>query len=466
MRAASTLALRWQAPLQSPSYLRGDSPPRVFRLDVNGDGREEVCAQLGRTFVALSGGGVAAERGEAFVAPLPPGPNGEVRWVEAEERGDLSLRENGREIWTRPLGRRRFSLIGGHLDYEGEWSHSPYRGVGPYVQEHRVVHLTTVHPSPRGEPVVLVILADGRALLFDLNGALRRSLVLLRGSFSDAMTLAPAPDAPDAAGQYVVQAQCTYRQRLRFWRRGVHEAFVMLLEGDRVIDKRWKNPLSHRIPGQPGRYVTVSGDDILEWQGRRIRPAGTRRSEPSRRWVVRDVEDPAAGLEFTEDRRRGEALAVRLPNGDELWTVPWPHGAERVSDVVGSLSRVDGVQYVALLVEFQRHLAQYDTDVAFRQALVLRIDGTILAREEFDGQSTVKVDSRCLPVVVDLDGRGHPQLVIATHEMLFAWDFSRRPDAGGQALAEPSAWDTDTPPLPPEDLWSIDLVGSVPGGEA
>lgn len=464
IKKASRLTVRWQAPLESRVWRTSSPIRRVFELDVNGDGWREVCLQIDDRFIALSGSGVVQERTSAFVAPLPRDSGGAERWVEAEGGGDLVVRTTGRSCWTRALGVRRFSFIGEHRDYEGDLSRTPYRGLGSYVQEHRVVELAVVPGPAADQPDILVVFADGRAMQFSIDGLRRWSRVLLPGSLSAAAVLAPDPAITGNGRQIVVHADCQSVRRLGVFSQFKHDPVLLLLDGGKVIDKRWRMGLSHRVPGQPGRYVVVDTGDSVDWRGRELLPGPPRRrSERGQIYAARDVSDPYSAFELVKDLRRGGGVMARVPSGDELWTLPWPADAVRVSDITASVANVRGTQLAAVLLEFHRQLVEYNTTVAVYEAVVVRSDGSVLARQELDARSLPGLDASSFPFITDLDRDGQLQLVVVTPDVVGVWDVDGPSAAAGDPLAAADSWNEEGLDLPPEDLWSLDLLHTANG---
>jgi len=455
-----SLALRprWQAVFRPSSFGRMDEL-RAFRLDYDGDGIEELCLQIGESFFALGPKGLVADKPETFVARLPPGPEGELRWAEANERGDLCLMVDGALAWRRSLGRRRLSL-GGHRDYEDEWSWSPWKGLGPYLQEHRIVALTGA--AHRGEPAVVALLADARMLAFDLTGEPVWTLRLSSASLDrSASILLPEANQKKAGDEMLVQGRFREIHLLLGMRRWVNKQFVCLLDGGKILDRQLDCIVSHRTSRSPGELVEDRplSDRLLVWADRRLRfrPKEVNRARGFS--MARDLFDHWRAVQLSEGSVRG-SLRAALPDGETLWELPPSAIGEEIRGCEARYTQIGGSEIYVLLLSVSRQLQSYDTQVPVTRLLVVRGDGVVLADEETGlGQPLGRLDSGdALAAPIDLDGRGVPSIFTMGGGVLALWNLPSEARVAREPLAEAESWSKVPFPLPPEDLWSRDLL--------
>jgi hypothetical protein len=175
--------------------------------------------------------------------------------------------------------------------------------------------------------------------------------------------------------------------------------------------------------------------------------------------VVRDGLDPLRGLVLTVDAGAGTVTAA-VPGGDALWESGLEAAAERlelVSGVLGSAgSPADGM--VGLLYRVTKVLPEYRAEVREHRLRVYDRDGSTLGEQVFPYNEGSLDNARCL-LLADVDEDGVGELLLLGSEALTAFaadlggsgDDRVGVDGGWQGLPEV--------PLPPEDLWSEDLVG-------
>jgi len=452
---------KWSALLPDRRYMSTDEPTGACWADVDDDGERELCVQIDGDLMVVKGPQVvevSEDRRVAAGAGLDGGA-----WAEASG-GWVRLHRSGGVVWERRVPR---SCVGFGLgrDWDDE-VRADGKYVGRYDEELRVKALEVADVDGDGEPEVVVFTSRGRLLAFGLDGEARWARCLERGSF-DATFLLPLSE-DGVPGRLVVSSLLRYGRKLSLWQRYQHEWVSFLLHRGRVEGRSFKVGATLAVPGEPRQLLGVNGE-LLDLVGSTLtaRPAangGSRRGRTLPRYgagplLVRDGLDRLRGLALSLDPGRGTVTAA-VPGGGAVWESalgPSQDRVELVSGVLGTAgSPADGM--VGLYYRVTRVLPEYRTEVREHRLRVFDRDGSTLGEHVFPYNESSLDNARCL-LLADLEEDGVAELLLLGSEALlaFAVDLGRNGDDG---LGVDGGWgQLEEVPIPPEDLWGVDLVG-------
>jgi hypothetical protein len=454
---------KWSALLPGRHYVSSDEQTRACWADIDGDGELELCLQLGNDLMEVKGHQVVAvfeDRRVAAVAGLDDGS-----WVEVSG-GAVRLQRGGEVQWERRLPGARLGFGFGR-DWDDELD-AGSRFVGRYDEELRVRALELVDVDGDGEVEVVVFTSRGRLLAFGLDGEPRWARYLERGSFDATFVVPLEGNGEGPSGRLVLSSMLRYGRKLSLWQKYEHEWVSFLLHRGRVEGRTFKVGAVLPVPGQPRQLVGVSGE-VLALNGTTLaaRPTvngGGRKGFSLPRYAsgqlfVRDGLDPLRGLVLSLDIGRGTVTAA-VPGGSALWECalgPAQDRVELVSGVLGTAgSPADGM--VGLQYRVTRVLPEYRTEVREHRLRVFDRDGSTLGEHVFPYNEGSLDSARCV-LLADPDEDGVAELLLLGAEALtaFAVDLGRN---GDDRVGVDGGW-SDLPevPLPPEDLWAVDLVG-------
>jgi len=462
-----SLREKWSAPLEC-SFNRNELMPqqvRTFWCDVDGDDSDEYCIQVGPHFMALADGVVALQSEDRFVHPVRSETDAASDRIDLSGESIRRIR-NGRVQWERGINRRCWGLGWGRNEYDDvRWNR---KWVGFHEEESKPIAMVLLNITGGDQPNILVFTSTGRIMIFDLAGKQPSAVQPVPGWYDKAQFFQFPLGDPSLAGLWAVTAY--HRQRRVFgpWNRCNHNWVTITMKGDKAIRHQHEMGLACAVPGDAARFMSIEGNPVTpDAEGGGLREAA--RSDKDR--LI-----PRSGLIACDLSRHDRVLlfwleeksrTVRVADADQivLWEMPLGRiGSQSVkleAAVLGTMGTpAEGM--LAFLYSEEIKLPDYQTTYKEFRVSVTRVDGALLAEYQLprgdgwsdtcvifddvdrDGKAEVLLTNRdrgLLVLELESQGSGHTDLVLPCQRAMAAL-----PDF----------------PLPPEDLWNLDLAEAVP----
>ena len=408
---------------------------RCHRMDVDGNGQQELCLQLGDQFLALRGAQLVRHAQKIVLSlQTPDSPQGIGDYCESDG-SRVSRVTGGQTVWEHDLARRRFGLGLGRDDSDDLELDS--RFFGSYRERVSVCLLEWIGAPGAEDGAILALLANGRMARICLDGTILKSTQLPKGRIQDALVL---PAAGAGSGTDTFALTLRYRQlRKRFFWADMFESVAVLCRGDRVTDQRRNLTLVAPLPRPSGGWLddgfqvvsVFRGGFSVEnggsrWRGRRT-PGGENAH------VVRNPWDPKRPLRLRLDGLTGR-FTVQTLAGEDVWEQDLPpseSGNYGVCATLGPKGDV-GAAFLALWLRTEHTLPDVMAQVSRDHLRVYRMDGTLVASWE-DAPRGDRFGREPVPLLDGPDEEGRITLYLLESEGAVVYEL----DVSGQGSDAP-----------------------------
>ena len=463
----STLREKWTALLETWSNYENMMPQqfRTFRCDMDGDGHQEYCIQIGSQFLALSDGAVVLQGQDRFVMPIRTDAGVSTDFIDL---GCDTLRRirNGRVQWERSISRRRWGFGLGRDQYDELHWKSDW--VGVHEVQSKPIALSLINREGNDQPHVVIFTQTGCVMIFDLNGRIIASVQKAPGYYDKAQFFQFAPSEKHPAGMWAVTAYCRQRRSLGIFNSSEHEWATIMMQEARAISCQRKIGLVCLIPGETVRFLSPEGNTIVMESDTRALRECARPDRDSRRF-------PSGGIAFDHvqhDRVQilvleEKSRMIRAVDADEI--VQWEKcigsvGCQSVKLVGAALGVMGSAAEGKLAIVFSEDikLPDYQTTYTEYRVRVMGVDGTTVAEYELprgDGWSDTSV------IFDDIDGDGKAEILLISRERgVFVLELELPESENSELLLPSQKAMAALPdfPMPPEDIWNQDLLDTAP----